>query len=1690
MKLIINILKKHNLRVVWSIYAVLLTCSQCYKAQTLLTDSFNYAPGTLLTGSNWNALAGTGTNNITVSNGNLAYSGSIGNGMGNKVSLANNGQDVYRTFTSTSAPIYSSLVVNVSAANVAGDFFYSIGTSGAPATTVGAKLFVKSNGSGFSFGVLRGTGGVPVYETTVRPFNTNVMVVLKYDVVAGATNDDVKLYVNPGLSAEPVTADAEYTAAVGTDVGAFSAIALLQGTAVTAPTLQVDGINVGTTWASVTSPVYDYGDVPTTYDFTKDGVYAPAGHSLLAGFALGSTIPDLELSPLSVTVGANNNGTNGDGTDEDAVNTASNQMRKGIVYSLSVPVINNAVSTKYLYGWIDFNNDGRFQVGEAAPVVAFSAAGNSTQTLTWIAAQTATIATGPSNLYVRLRISDQLLADFTTAASGGALIDERSIGNGAVSTANAADAPTVPDGEVEDYQIAVVDTYEYGDLPVSYEQPGGTFLPARQLLSSSLKIGATTDIESVAQNVSPGANNNGTNGDGLDEDGIDPATVSITPSTLFTLPVNVTNISGAASTLYGWLDINKNGVLETGEVATAAVGTGTNGTPVNLSWTAAQTANISGTEVYLRLRLTGTALADNAATAAYDERAFADGLNTGIYGTTPGIGEIEDYRISVNPGYDFGDVPVSYDQPTGILIPARQIPSATLRIGNTTPDIEYNVQSVATDTDNNGTNGDGLDEEGINPSVHPVTPTAIFTLPVSITNTSGAARTLYGWLDVNNNGIFEVTEVATVLVPNNAVSVNLIWTAATTGQLASSQVYLRLRLTNAGLSDNGATTGYDERAFADGINPGVYGTAPGIGEIEDYRLAVNAVFDFGDAPESFEINNSIDVVPARHIPASTLYLGSIYDTESSNNAVTAGANNSGINGDGADENGISGTLPQLNSTTTSYSVNVNVYKTIAGTATLHGWIDMDGDGRFSESEYTSVAVTGTTGVQTAVLTWSAPFYFDTGAATSYMRLRFTTAVLTDNAATALVDERSIGDGLSTGVYGTTYANGEIEDYPVPLTTPVIIDPNLDSDGDGVRDTLDLDDDNDGILDSAEGPVSLNDSAFKLYNTPNFQGTTAYQWNLYITGTAGTTVTYTPYGGAATPAVIPASGILVISLLPTQVPNWPLNNVTSGKYVQVSSSSPVSILQEIQGAPAADDATVVYPPSVWGTKYTVNSYPNASFTNGIQIFSASDNNLVVVKNKAGATVASFTLNNGQNYVYDNGAPDSTGFTVTSTKSVGVMSYTRCATATSGACDNLVEYLLPDRLLGTKFLTRSASNTGRMIITATQSGTAVKVDGTVVTVLSNPGDTYAYTQNTNTSQIIETSAPVQFTKIVPYNYDPSVTTIQDVTKATLGPAIMSIPTTMTTSNRLTIFVKTGNTGKMLYNGSPISGWAPFSYDSTYSYVTLTNANGITAGSLVSISSTTGDVPFMTDWYGIGNEVTAATPLSIGGVSVVSGTNSANSYKDTDGDGIPDYLDLDSDNDGCLDALEGDENVAANQLVNAGGTLTVGTGSTASNKNLCASSICVDAQGVPTVVNSGGAADVNGNQGQGIGNSENSLLQDAACLLTPFCYKPGIISGTSLDSKAGITSLNRAGATDPDNWPMIRKGAWMVLESKTKGFVVNRLPFNGTGNPVGIPVADFVEGMMVYDTTNNCLKMYTSTDGGSTFSWQCLNTQTCPD
>jgi hypothetical protein len=194
------------------------------------------------------------------------------------------------------------------------------------------------------------------------------------------------------------------------------------------------------------------------------------------------------------------------------------------------------------------------------------------------------------------------------------------------------------------------------------------------------------------------------------------------------------------------------------------------------------------------------------------------------------------------------------------------------------------------------------------------------------------------------------------------------------------------------------------------------------------------------------------------------------------------------------------------------------------------------------------------------------------------------------------------------------------------------------------------------------------------------------------------------------------------------------------------------------------------------------------------------------------------------------------------------------------------------------------------------------------------------------------------------------------------------------------------------------------------------------------------------------------------------------DTDGDGTPDHLDLDSDNDGCPDAIEGGDNVTAGMLDGIGRINVAANGTT--------TPVVVDAQGVPVITNTVSTFNVDGQaQGQTVGSSANASVNGC------YCYKPAKTSGTILDTNHGITALGRAGA-DNSNWPMVRKGAWTVLEAKTKGFVVNRLT---DAQISAIPSADLREGMMVYNITQDCLQI--NIDGTAT-GWRCFNTQTCPD
>ena len=204
------------------------------------------------------------------------------------------------------------------------------------------------------------------------------------------------------------------------------------------------------------------------------------------------------------------------------------------------------------------------------------------------------------------------------------------------------------------------------------------------------------------------------------------------------------------------------------------------------------------------------------------------------------------------------------------------------------------------------------------------------------------------------------------------------------------------------------------------------------------------------------------------------------------------------------------------------------------------------------------------------------------------------------------------------------------------------------------------------------------------------------------------------------------------------------------------------------------------------------------------------------------------------------------------------------------------------------------------------------------------------------------------------------------------------------------------------------------------------------------------------------------------------------DMDGDGIPNHLDLDSDGDGCADAIEGGATFTTSDLVNSSmpggnsGSNYIGTSTSPIIQNLGTTvGNTATTLGVPTVAGTG----------QTIGDSQNASV-NSQC--NTFCYKPGISeAGSTYPTKHGITSLGRAGATS-GNWPMTRQSAWTVLESKEKGFVVNRVATTANLSNITNPV----EGMMVYDEEADCLKIFTLKTGDTVMGWHCFVTPACPD
>jgi hypothetical protein len=165
---------------------------------------------------------------------------------------------------------------------------------------------------------------------------------------------------------------------------------------------------------------------------------------------------------------------------------------------------------------------------------------------------------------------------------------------------------------------------DFGDAPTTYDPD--PLAPALHETISTLRLGATTDVE--WDKPTPGT---GATIDGSDEDALAYVTIFVNGAN-YQSNVSVFNNTGANATLCAWMDFNNDGIFQSGEGITQTVPTSTTTQNVPLLWTNPSSTLANNSYTYLRIRITSAA---NLMTTANPTGYFADG-------------EVEDYYVVVS----------------------------------------------------------------------------------------------------------------------------------------------------------------------------------------------------------------------------------------------------------------------------------------------------------------------------------------------------------------------------------------------------------------------------------------------------------------------------------------------------------------------------------------------------------------------------------------------------------------------------------------------------------------------------------------------------------------------------------------------------------------------------------------------------------------------------------------------------------------------------------------------------------------------------------------------------------------------------------------------------------------------------------------------------------------------------------
>lgn len=242
--------RKKTFRLALTAACALLLSSTLSHASLLLYEPFNYTAGGSLTGENggtgftsaWSPLSGSeGT--TTVQANSLTYS-----------TLPTSGNKVYINPTSTtsgesrdfsnlnSGTVYLSFLANIDE----GQRFFALRLTDAG----GQKAFIGRASGGSNWRVESNTGTTVTGATSIAAsLDTTYFLVLRIDF--SVSNARLRLYVDPTLGTEPLTADADITSSAAFQINGLNIATGFTSGAVTTAKGWYDEIRMGTTYADI-----------------------------------------------------------------------------------------------------------------------------------------------------------------------------------------------------------------------------------------------------------------------------------------------------------------------------------------------------------------------------------------------------------------------------------------------------------------------------------------------------------------------------------------------------------------------------------------------------------------------------------------------------------------------------------------------------------------------------------------------------------------------------------------------------------------------------------------------------------------------------------------------------------------------------------------------------------------------------------------------------------------------------------------------------------------------------------------------------------------------------------------------------------------------------------------------------------------------------------------------------------------------------------------------------------------------------------------------------------------------------------------------------------------------------------------------------------------------------------------------